>query len=75
MAVTTTAHACTTASWTDLGAGPMTVQTVGLGCLVQIADSDPSSSKIGFHLGDRIFTYTGSSHLWAYGTGYIIVGK
>ena len=76
-AVTTTSVACVTAHWSDLGAGPMTIQTTGPGCLVQIADADPTTAtKVGFHLtAGAPFIYAGSSHLWVYGTGYAVVGK
>jgi hypothetical protein len=63
---------CITANWTDLGAGPMTIQTSTTACLVQIADADPTSSKVGVSLppgrssipAPRIFGYLVQAMLW-----------
>ena len=77
-AVSTTLTACVTSDWTDLGAGPMTFQPSSSQCVFAIADTKPSKSPIaGFRMnqGDLPFVYTGSSHLWVYGTGEAVVAK
>jgi hypothetical protein len=75
-AVSTTAVPCVTAHWSDLGAGPMTVQASSPACLVEIADADPGTSQVGFHLtAAEPFAYAGTSHLWVFGSGYAVIGK
>jgi hypothetical protein len=73
--VATTAVPCITTGWTDLGAGPMTIEST-TGCKVSISDSDPGGSGIGFNMGiQEPFVYSGTSHLWVKGTGIATVGK
>lgn len=73
--VATTAVPCVTA-WTDLGAGPMIVQA-SVTCVIAVADVTPGASLVGFRFSpDRMpFSYTGTSHLWARGSGSVAVAK
>jgi hypothetical protein len=77
-AVSTISTECVTSDWTDLGAGPMTFQPSTPACVFAIADTKPSTSPIiGFHVNQigLPFVYTGSSHLWIYGSGNAVVAK
>jgi hypothetical protein len=49
-------------------------------CIVQIADADPTSSRVGFYVQTprSPWYYAGSSHLWVFGLGApgkVVVGK
>jgi hypothetical protein len=46
------------------------------GCVIQISDADPTTATtVGFHLGSSPFVYTGSSHIWVFGSGSVVIGK
>ena len=52
-----------TASWVELGAGPMAVQSTTTNVLIAIADATPSDA--GFALSSKkVLQYAGASNVW-----------